>query len=170
MHVCTVPDKWPPLNKSSSARSNARIRRADSTTDRTGERRAGAATQRRPRLEVAQLDAENRALQPLHPVVVAPQHVVVLLRLTPVAQHADRLGVAGVARRDEAAFAAGAKVLARIEAETREVADAADAAAAVLRAVRLARVFDDDQIALARDGENRIHIGGLSVDVDRKNR
>ncbi len=75
-----------------------------------------------------------------------------------------------VAGGHHAALAARAEVLARIEAEAAEVAEAAAAAALVLGAVGLRGVLDDDQAALPRDGEDRVHVGRLAVEVHRDDR
>ena len=53
--------------------------------------RACCAPRLGPAFEVAQLDAQDGALNAVHAVVEALQHVVVALLLAPVAQHADRL-------------------------------------------------------------------------------
>ena len=71
-----------------------------------------------PGFEMAQLHAQDRALDAVHAVVEALEHVVVALLLAPVAQHAHGLGVLVIVGDDDAALAAGAEVLARIEAES----------------------------------------------------
>src|SRR6185295_635133 len=109
-----------------------------------------------PLIEMTELDGENRALNPLHAVVEALHDVVVALLLAPVAHHLDLPRVGRVVRRDGPAFAGGAEVLARVEAERGGVADAADAASLVLGGVRLAGVFDDGQSVPLRDGHDRI--------------
>ena len=102
--------------------------------------------------EMAQLDAQDRALDAVHAVVEALQDVVVALFLAPVAQHADRSWhVLVVVGDDDAALAVGAEVLAGIEAEAAGHADAAGAAALVLGAVRLAGVLDDGNAVAVGD-------------------
>ena len=95
--------------------------------------RRGRAARLGPLLEMAQLHAQHRALDALEPVVVALELVVVALLRAPVAQHADLPRVVGVVGDDHAAFAVGAEVLARVEAEAGHVAEAARALAACTR-------------------------------------
>src|SRR6266852_3712861 len=123
-----------------------------------------------PPFEVAQLDAQDRALDTLHPVVVARQRVMVLAVLAPVPQHADGARLLLVARYHHPALAVRAKVLARVVAEAGEVAEAADGPAIVLRAVCLSGVLNDEQFVSLRHREQRVHVGRLAVEVDRKDR
>src|SRR5690606_30290759 len=90
-----------------------------------------------PRVELAQLHSQYGRLQLLEPIVEALEHVLVLPFGAPVAQHPDPSRVLEIVRGDHSALAAGAEVLARIEAEAAHVADAADASPLVLGAVRL---------------------------------
>ena len=60
---------------------------------------------------------------------------------------------------DRAAFA-GIEVLRRLEAEAAEVAERADLAAAPLGQMGLAGVFDDRELVLGGDGEDRVQVGG----------
>jgi hypothetical protein len=95
---------------------------------------------------------------------------MVFPRLAAVAQDTQRFRVLGVVGDDHPAFAVRAEILARVEAEARQVAHAADAPAAVARAVRLRRILDDEQSVPARDRQNRIHVGRLTVQMYRQDR
>ena len=85
------------------------------------------------------------------PAVAALHVVVVLHALAVVAEQLDALGQIRAVRRDRAAVAISAEVLAGIEAERADVADAADALALVFGAVGLTRIFDDLEAATLRD-------------------
>ena len=81
-----------------------------------------------------------------------------------------------VVGRDGSRFAAGAQVLAGIEAERRGCAQRPGLAPAlllareVLGAVRLAGILDDQQVVLAGEIQDRIHVGHLPVQVHRHDR
>ena len=123
-----------------------------------------------PLVEMAQLDAKDAALHPFHAVVEALEHVVVLLLRAPVAQHPDPFRHRRVVGHDHAAFAVGAEVLARVEAEAPRVAERAHRTSFVRRAVRLAAVLDHLQAMAFRDVEDRVHVGRLAVEMDRDDR
>jgi Glycosyl transferase family 2 len=76
---------------------------------------------------------------------------------------------ASIVRDQSAAFAVGAEILGRIEAEGSGIGQPANAPAAITRAMSLAGVFDHGNTARARDGEDRIEIGRAAVQVDGKN-
>ena len=61
-----------------------------------------------PRLEVAQLHAQDRALDAVHPVIESLQAMLVSLLLAPVAQRPARRRDVRSRRRDGAALAVGA--------------------------------------------------------------
>ena len=64
-----------------------------------------------PGLQVAQFDAENRALDAFQTIVVASQTMFIFLIAAPIAQQADRLGMPGVVGDHHTAFSAGARFL-----------------------------------------------------------
>ena len=69
-----------------------------------------------------------------------------------------------------AAVAAATQVLGRIEAEGRRVAQAARSSSLVDRADGLGRVFEHEQIVLAGDRGDRVHLGGLTIKMNRDDR
>ncbi len=77
-----------------------------------------------PGFEMPELDAQDRTLNGIHAVVEAFQQMVIALFLTPVAQHAHRLGLIVAVGDDDAPLAAGAEIFAGIEAEAAGCADA----------------------------------------------
>src|SRR5947208_15580654 len=74
-----------------------------------------------PVRELAQLDAQKRRLQRVETAVVALYVVIVLLRLTVLAQLAHQRQALRVGRRDGTGFAAGAEVLPRVKPEAGHV-------------------------------------------------
>ena len=76
-----------------------------------------------------------------------------------------------VVGRQHAAVAVAAEVLGRIEAEAADVAERAGAATAILRADRLAGVFDHRQSrASAPCASSGVHVGALAVQMDGNDR
>ena len=90
---------------------------------------------------------------------------MILTILAPITQHANGAGVLGVAGGHRAALAVGAQILAGIKTEARYLPDAADGAAFVLSAVCLCGVFDYNQAVSLRYFHNRVHVGGLTVEM-----
>src|SRR5512132_4448261 len=121
------------------------------------------ATRLRPCLQMPKLHRQHCTLNRIHAVVESFQHMAIPLGLSPVAQSPNAPCHLVVIGDNGAALAAGAEVLARIEAEASEVAETAGAAACVLGAVRLRRIFDDDKTVRAGDLENGIHGGNPSM-------
>ena len=121
-----------------------------------------------PVVEVWQLDQQHRRLQLVEPEVAA-DHRVVVLRLHAV--HAQLLQPRRqrlVVGRAQPAVAEGTQVLGREEREAADVAEAADPPAApVLGADRLRRVLDDPQPEARGQFRDRVHVGGLAVEVHR---
>src|SRR6202034_3617099 len=68
-----------------------------------------------PPFEMAQLDSQNRALEGLHPIVKSVQKVMILAVLPPIAQHASRSRILGIAVSDSAALAVRSQILAGIK-------------------------------------------------------
>src|SRR6266403_3195299 len=99
--------------------------------------------------------------------------MVILLCLTMIAQHSRFLRERFFVSRDRACFATRPQVLSRIETESGSSPHGTSRPPAVflfreiLCAVSLAGVFDDDQLVLFGKFHKRIHIGHLSVKMDR---
>jgi hypothetical protein len=87
----------------------------------------------------------------------------------PQSQHSQCARVFGIVGHDHAGFPVGAKILARVEAETRHVPQAAGPAALVLGPMRLRGVFDQGKAVPARDFAQRVHVRRLPVQVHRQN-
>ena len=119
-----------------------------------------------PLIQVTKLDAQNGALDGIHPVVVAFQRMVIAPALSPIAQHAQCVRLIVVVRHSHAAFAAGSKILAGIEAEASGQPHAACLGTEILGAMRLASIFDHDQPMRIRNVHDRIHVCHLSVKMD----
>src|SRR6266545_3983139 len=118
-----------------------------------------------PLVEPAQLDPQDRRLHGVDPPVPRERDVVVLLLLAVVAHHPDPLGQLGVVGGQRAPVPVGAQVLARVERERGEGAEAAGPFAVPPRAVRLAGVLYDGQVVRAGEREHRVHVGRLAVQV-----
>src|SRR6202035_5534804 len=116
---------------------------------------------------------QQPSLKCVQSAVVAFNVVVILLGLAMVAQHADFLCEAGIVGGHRASFAAGPQVLSRIEAEGCRAAHRSGLHPAILLArkifgsVSLAGVLDYEETEPLRQFLNRIHVDGLSVEVDR---
>ena len=95
--------------------------------------------------------------------------MVVAAFLAPVAQLAHPSGEGGIVGDCAAAFAAGAKVLAWVEAEAADRANRACAPALPGRAMRLGGVLDDLQAMLRGDRHDGVHVGHATVQVDGDN-
>src|SRR4051812_40805506 len=76
-----------------------------------------------PLLQILQFHAQDRTLNPLHAIVVALERVMVAILHAPVTEQANLACVFRIVRRDQSAFACRAKVLSRIKAKRRHVAD-----------------------------------------------
>ena len=108
-----------------------------------------------PAVEVFELNAEHRALNAFEPEVVADDFVTVLLLGAVVAQQPDAARDFLVIRHDAPPSPYAPRFLPGIEAEAARASERADAPALVARAVRLRRVFDDDEIMARGDLEKR---------------
>src|SRR6516165_10651966 len=93
---------------------------------------------------------------------------MILFLLTPVAQHSQHAIVSRTIGDYDAAFAVGVQVPAGVKTETGELANAPDLAAAVHGAVSLACIFNDDELALAGDFQNGVHVGRLTIKMNGK--
>ena len=90
-----------------------------------------------PAVHVAQLDVQDRALDPLHARVVAELDVVMAPVLGVVPEPADPLGHVRIVGHDAAGFAERAQVLAGVEAEAPDPAEGSHPAVAEAGAVGL---------------------------------
>src|SRR4029079_11389109 len=95
-----------------------------------------------PVLQVRQLRSEDRRLERVDPLGEADLDVLVLRRPTVIPQRPDPVEDRAVVAGDRTGVAVRAEVLARVEAEAGEMADAAAAPGVDLGAVRLGRVLD----------------------------
>src|SRR5689334_5794851 len=122
--------------------------------------------------EVAKLCREKPRLQCIETAVEAFDVVIILLRLAVITKHLDGAGYRFIVRGHSAGFAARSKILARIEAErsgitnTSRLVPSTGCLGIVLGAVRLARILNDNQVVLATEFKNWIHIGHLPVKVN----
>ena len=97
--------------------------------------------------------------------------MIVLFGLAVIADHAHLAGDFLVIGGGGTGFAAGAKIFAGVEAESRNLADGAGLAPAVFllgeifRAVGLAGIFDDDELVAIRQLQDGIHVGNLAVQM-----
>ena len=119
-----------------------------------------------PVLQPHQLDAEHRGLDGIETAVIALDVVKIFLRLPVIPDHADLLRHLFVLGHDGAGLAEGAEVLAGVEAKAAGCAQGSCFFAFVRGAVGLAGVFDDNEVELASDFEDRVHVGRLAVKVD----
>src|ERR1051326_5731346 len=94
---------------------------------------------------------------------------MILAILAPIAQHANRSRIFGIAGGYGTAFAIGSQVLPRIKAKAGHVADAAGAPSLVLRPMSLCGIFNDQQIVPARNFHNGVHVSSLTIEVDWQN-
>src|ERR1700687_3923979 len=95
---------------------------------------------------------------------------MILTILPPSAQHANGARILGVAGGHRATLAVGPKIFARIETKARYLPDAADGASFVFCSVRLSGIFDYNQAAPSRYFHDRVHVGGLTVEMHGQDR
>ena len=89
---------------------------------------------------------------------------------TPIAHQAQPVGQIGVGGRDRAAVAVAAQIFARIKAKRGRMAERSGGPAVIRRSMRLAGVFDDQQIMGRRDVVNPIHVRASPVEMHRQDR
>src|SRR6266850_2593029 len=128
------------------------------------------AAARGPRRQKRQARAERGGLQFVETRVDAGLLVMIAAGLAAVAQPTQPIGQRAVVGEDRTAVAEGAKVLRGVEAEGARGAEAAHRSSGGGREMRVTTVFDDGQVVARRDGRNRGHVGGLSVEMHRENR
>src|SRR5262245_52031257 len=93
--------------------------------------------------------------------------MLVFFRSAMVSQLPNSLRNGNIVCDDSTAVATSAKVLRRIKAEARNVANGSDSTPVIAGAVRLSRVFDNSKSSPPGYFQNRIHIGRLSVKMNR---
>ena len=71
-------------------------------------------------------------------------------------------------REHQSTLAVSTKILTGIETEDAEIGQVADPPVSVLGAMRLGRVLDHDQPVATGDFQDRIHVGGMPVEVHRQ--
>ena len=119
-----------------------------------------------PVFEAFELDAEHGGLRFVEARVEARDLAAERRRVSALSQGLDAFDEFFVVRRDGAAVAVGAEVFRRVETEGRGEAESAREFAAVGRAVRLRRVFEDEEVAARGDFVDAADVGGLAVEVD----
>ena len=85
-----------------------------------------------------------------------------------IAQHTHLARQIGIIGGNHTPFAISPKILGEIEAESAKVTHATRFPSLIIRPVCLAGVFDNDQVVLAGDLEQGIHIGALPVEMYRQ--
>src|ERR1700716_1485550 len=83
-----------------------------------------------------------------------------------IAPESNELCKCGIICCDSSSFATGTEVFPRIEAEGPSYAERTCFAALVLRAMRLARVFNHWNTAAIGDLKDGVHIRNLPVEID----
>ena len=86
-----------------------------------------------------------------------------------IAKFSQSIGKSGIIGRDHSAFTRG-QMFHGMKTENRHVRDASHAAAAILRAQRMAGIFDDGQPVAVGDLQQFIEIGGMPCVIDRQQR
>src|SRR6516165_10904120 len=126
-----MPDIRHDIGRSNAAfREQARIRRGMS------------APVLGPSLQVAQLDAQDGALDPLHPIVVSFQRVMILALRPPIAKQTDSAGQLRIVGSYDSTLSTGSEILSRIKAKGRQVAERACPPSFIFGSVGLSGVFD----------------------------
>src|SRR5215469_14693427 len=126
-----------------------------------------------PRGKVLELHPKEARLKRVESSIVALNVVIILFRLPVVANHFALAGNRFIVRGNRASFAARTEILARIESKRCRLTYRAALSPAILRrreifsTVRLARVFDYDQVIARRDLKNGVHVRRLAVQVNR---
>ncbi len=121
-------------------------------------------------IEVLQLHPQHRRLHFVEPRVEALELVAILHVGTVVAQRRDALRQHGVVGQHRTAVAECAEVLRRKETEGRRIAERAGLASVAHRAMRLRRVFDQQQLVPPGQRRQRRHVGQLAIQVHRHDR
>jgi hypothetical protein len=107
------------------------------------------------------------ALQLVEPEITADNRVKIFRFAAMHAQHAHALGQFGIVRRAQTGIAERTEILTGKKREATDVADRADPHAFIFGADGLGSVLDDLQSMLLGDCHQRLHVGGLAVEVHR---
>src|SRR5580704_3532733 len=125
---------------------------------------------------MAKFHGQNSCLKRIETAVVPLYIVVILFRLSVVAQHAHFPSHFLAVGCRSTGFTTSPQILSRIKAECRGMTHRSSRTPAVfllgkiLGSVSLAGVFHNDQVIPTRDFKDWIHICGLSVQMHRNNR
>src|SRR5687767_6360929 len=113
-----------------------------------------------------QLDAQNRALETVHPTIPADDSMVILLCLAMIAKSGHASPEFWVVGDASTGFAASTEVLSGIKAKTTDVTDGTGAFPIIFCTVCLACILNDKEIVLPRHFHDGIHVGHLTVKMD----
>ncbi len=116
------------------------------------------------------LHPKDRRLNGVETKVSADPRVHVLRLRAVVAEQPDLVGERGVIRRHQTAVAEAAQILRREERKTSCRAKSTGQLPVIPRADRLGGVLDHRDARLARQLQDRVHVGGEPVEMDRHNR
>src|ERR1700722_1495253 len=97
-------------------------------------------------LKARQFHSQDGGLETGQPIVVALETRAITLLLAPATQQRRSARVLPIVGGEHTAFTSRAEVFARVETEAADIAHASGGASAILGAVGLGRVFDDDQL------------------------
>src|SRR5580704_1588549 len=124
----------------------------------------------RPRIQMTQLDAQNRRLESVEPTVGAKDVVIVLLLAAVDPEHAEAFSHFIVIRSNHSAIARAAQILRGEEAEGSEVSDGPYVLVAVTGTDSLRGILDYGEAAITRDFRNWLHVRRKTEQMDRHNR
>src|SRR5438874_8039554 len=120
-------------------------------------------------VDVAQLDSADRSLNFVEAEIVTNEVVHVFRFSAVIAQHPQVAGERRIAGRDATTVPHDSEILRWKKRKRARARNRADALAAILRAEGLGAIFYHPKPVFLRGQENSIHVGGMSVKMDRKN-
>ena len=118
-------------------------------------------------VQLRQLGSQKRRLQFVQTGVLALVNVVVFPVAAIVAQRPDAGGQIAVIGGDGPRVPQRAQIFAGVKAEPGGIAKAPRALAVIRGPVGLRRVLDEFEAVGVRDGAQRVHVGGLAVEMHR---
>ena len=130
----------------------------------------GFASLEGPGLEIAELDAKDGGLDGIESRVEADLVVMVLGLHAMDPQPSQGSAQEWVIGRHHPTIAEAAQVLGGVEAERGGLAEPAGPASLVGRTDRLGGILQHEQAVMPRDLVDRVHVGGLTVEMDRDDR
>src|SRR5262249_31671917 len=122
-----------------------------------------------PGFQVPQLNCKYRSLKTVHSVVVSHLIIEVPMGLSLISKPAGPISDFVIVCNHRATLSVSPKILARIEAETSDSADAAHTLPAIERAVSLTGILDHWDAELVRNSDYCSYVGGHAVQMDRNN-